>query len=48
MGNVMEKSILDIWKSCKDIREELLNYNIAELPINNCIFNKGVICLNVI
>ncbi|MCZ9956223.1 SPASM domain-containing protein [Brachyspira hyodysenteriae] len=33
MGNVMEKSILDIWNSYKDIREKLLKYNIAELPI---------------
>ena len=33
MGNVMEKSILEIWNSYKDIREKLLRDNIAELPI---------------
>ena len=33
MGNIMEKNILDIWNSYKDIREKLLKDNVAELPI---------------
>lgn len=33
MGNIMEKNILDIWNSYKDIREKLLKDNIAELSI---------------
>ncbi|KLI35204.1 radical SAM superfamily [Brachyspira hyodysenteriae] len=33
MGNVMEKSILEIWNSYHDLRVKLLRDNIAELPI---------------
>nr|WP_241210641.1 SPASM domain-containing protein [Brachyspira hampsonii] len=33
MGNVMEKSILEIWNSYNDLRVKLLRDNIAELPI---------------
>lgn len=33
MGNVMEKSILEIWNSYHDLRVKLLKDNIAELPI---------------
>ena len=33
MGNVMEKSILEIWNSYNDLREQLLKYNNPELPI---------------
>lgn len=32
-GNIMEKSILDIWNSYKDIREDLLKRNKVKLPI---------------
>ncbi|MBW5394985.1 SPASM domain-containing protein [Brachyspira hampsonii] len=33
MGNVMEKSILEIWNSYNDLRVKLLRDNIVELPI---------------
>ena len=33
MGNVMEKSILEIWNSYHNLRKQLLKYNNPELPI---------------
>lgn len=40
MGNVMEKSLLDIWNSYKDLREKLLKHNIVELPICKTCLNR--------
>lgn len=33
MGNIMETNIVDIWKSYANLREELLEKNIARLDI---------------
>ena len=37
----MEKSILEIWNSYNDLREQLLKYNNPELPICKVCLKKN-------